>query len=54
MVYGVEAVMPSDLEHDLPRVAIYNEEENEEAHLVGVDLLEEPRELALSRTTIYQ
>ena len=54
MVYGAEAVMPSDLEHDSPRVALYNEEEKEEARLVGVDLLEEARELTLSRTTIYQ
>ena len=54
MVYGAEAVMPTDLEHDSPRVALYNEEENEEARLVGVDLLEEARELALSRTAIYQ
>ena len=54
MVYGAEAVMPTDLEHDSPRFALYNEEENEEARLVGVDLLEEARELALSRTAIYQ
>ena len=54
MVYGAEAVMPSDLEHDSPRVALYNKKENEEARLVGVDLLEEARELVLSRTEIYQ
>ena len=54
MVYGAEAVMPFDLEHDSPRVALYNEEENEEARLVGVDLLEEARKLTLSRTTKYQ
>ena len=29
MVYGAEAVMPSDLEHDSPRVANYVEEDNE-------------------------
>ena len=45
--------MPSDLEHDSPLVFLYNEEENEEARLVAVDLLEEAHELALSRTTIY-
>ena len=54
MVYGADAVMPSNLEHNSPRVALYNEEENKEARLVGVDLLEEARELALSRTGIYQ
>ena len=50
MVYGEEAIMPSDLKHDSPRVAHYKEK----ARLVGVDLLEEARELLLSMTAIYQ
>ena len=54
MVYEAEAVMPSDLDNDSPQVGLYNEEENEEARLVGIDILEEARELALSRTAIYQ
>jgi len=54
MVYGAKAIMPSDLEHDSPRVAAYIEKDNESARQDGLDLLEEERKLALSRTAIYQ
>ncbi|KAM0870827.1 hypothetical protein ACQ4PT_039776 [Festuca glaucescens] len=54
LVYGAEAVMPTDIDHDSPRVVNYTEEENELASQNGVDLLDEDRELALSRTAIYQ
>ena len=54
MVYGAEAVMPIDLEHDSPRVVNYVEEDNEASRQLSVDLLEEARELALARTAIYQ
>ena len=54
MVYGAEAVMPTDLEHDSPRVVNYVEEDNESSRQLSVDLLEEGRELALARTAIYQ
>ena len=54
MVYGVEAVLPTDLKHDSPRVATYNEDDNKQARQDSVDLLEEERELAASRTAIYQ
>nr|XP_051211570.1 uncharacterized protein LOC127329063 [Lolium perenne] len=51
--YGAEAVMPTDIAHDSPRVANYVEEENEHARQDDVDLLDEARDLALSRTAIY-
>ena len=54
MVYGAEAVLPSDIIHDSPRVANYVETENEQARLTSVELLEEARELALTRSAIYQ
>ncbi|XP_051209799.1 uncharacterized protein [Lolium perenne] len=54
LVYGAEAVMPTDIAHDSPRVANYVEEENEHARQDNVDLLDEVRDLALSRTVIYQ
>ena len=54
LVYGAEAVIPTDIEFDSPRVTIYTEEEAEEACQDGVDLLEEGRLLALSRSSIYQ
>ena len=54
MVYGAEAVLPSDIIHDSPRVANYVETENEQARRNSVDMLEEARELALERSAIYQ
>jgi hypothetical protein len=54
MVYGAEAVIPTDIIHDSPRVQLYTEQEVKEARENDVDLLEEARELALARTTIYQ
>src|SRR3954452_10856947 len=54
MVYGAEAVMPTDLEHDSPRVVNYTEAKNELAHQDGIDQLNEARSLARSRTAIYQ
>ena len=54
MVYGAEAVMPTDLEHDSPRVIHYVEEENELARQNGLDLADEERDLVRSRTAIYQ
>jgi len=54
MVYGAEAVIPTDIIHDSPRVQLYTEEEVKEARENDVDLLEEQRELALARSAIYQ
>jgi transposase InsO family protein len=39
MVYGAEAVKPSDLEHDSPRVAAYIEKDNESTRQDGLDHL---------------
>ena len=54
LVYGSEAVLPADIEFDSPRVVLYTEEEAKKANEDGLDLLEEARELALSRSAIYQ
>src|SRR4051812_16104509 len=54
MVYGAEAVMPPDLEHASPRVVNHTEAKNELACQDGVDQLDEARDLAPSRTAIYQ
>jgi hypothetical protein len=53
-VYGAEAVLPTDVIHDAPRVVRYTEEEAKEAREDDVDLLEEAREITLSRTAVYQ
>ena len=54
LVYGAEVVVPTDIEFDSPRMTMYTEAETKEAREDGVDLLEEGRLLALSRSTIYQ
>ena len=53
-VYGAEAVLPTDIQFDAPRVALYTETEAKEAQENDVDLLEEARELTLSWSAIYQ
>ena len=54
LVYVAEAVLPSDIIHDSPRVAAYVEVENEKTRQDAVDLLEEERERVLERSAIYQ
>jgi hypothetical protein len=54
LVYGAEAVLPTNIIHDAPRVVLYTEQEVKEAREDNVDLLEEAREQELARTAIYQ
>ncbi|KAK1698561.1 hypothetical protein QYE76_015258 [Lolium multiflorum] len=54
LVYGSEAVLPSDIIHDSPRVSAYNEETDDEARQLSVDLIEEARNLADQRSAIYR
>src|SRR3954462_11299487 len=54
MVYGAEAILPSDILHDAARVAAYDEDDTGESRCLDVDLLEEERVLACQRSTIYQ
>ena len=54
LLYGAEAVIPTDIKFDSPRITMYTETEAREAHEDGVNLLEEARLLALSRSAIYQ
>ena len=53
-VYGAEAVPPSDIHHDSPRVAAYVEADNEKACQEALDLLDEERDLAEACSVIYQ
>ena len=41
LVYGAEAVLPTDLLHNAPRVELYTEAEAEQARQDAVDHLEE-------------
>jgi hypothetical protein len=54
LVYGAEAVLPTDIEFDAPTVVQYTEKQAKEAREDGVDLLEEAREQALARSALYQ
>ena len=54
LIYGAEAIMPTDIEHDASRVVLYTEEAAKQAHEDEVDLPEEARELAETRSAIYQ
>ena len=54
MVYEAEAVLPSDIHHDSPRVANYVEADNERACQEALDLLDEKWDMALARSAVYQ
>jgi hypothetical protein len=54
MVYGAEAVLPSDIRHDSPRVTAYVKAHNEQAHQDSLNALEEERDLAAAQSAIYQ
>jgi hypothetical protein len=46
LVYGAEAILPSDVQYDSPRVVVYEEEDAEKSTQLSVDLLVEERYLA--------
>ena len=54
MVYEAEAVLPSDIRHDSPRVAAYVEADNKTTRQDALDLLDEERDIAAARLAIYQ
>ena len=54
MVYGAEAVPPSDIRHDSPRVAACVEAHNGKARRDAIDPLDEERDLAAARSAIFQ
>jgi hypothetical protein len=54
LVYGAEAVLPTNIEFDAPRIVQYTEKQAKEACEDGIDLLEEAREQALARSVLYQ
>ncbi|XP_066344336.1 uncharacterized protein [Miscanthus floridulus] len=54
MVYGSEAILPTDLNYGAPRVKAYNEQANEASLEDAMDLLDEARDIALLRLAKYQ
>jgi transposase InsO family protein len=54
LVYGAEAILPTDLENGSPRVRGYDEGTNQRAHEDSLDQLDEARTVALMHSVRYQ
>ena len=54
MVYGSEAILPTDLDYGAPRVRAYNEWGAEVSLEDAMDWLDEARDVALLRSAKYQ
>jgi transposase InsO family protein len=54
LVFGAEAVLPTDVRYCAPRVVAYVEEDVEKALADAQDLLNEARDVALARSAVYQ
>jgi hypothetical protein len=54
LVYGSEAVLPTDLEYGPPRLKAYNEQSNDVARENALDQLEEASNIALLLSARYQ
>ncbi len=54
LVYGLEAMLPTELRHQSTRVQKYSDEEHEEQRSDDVNLLEEHRERVAIRAASYQ
>jgi transposase InsO family protein len=54
LVYGAEAVLPTDLEYGSPRVGGYDEGTNQRAREDSLDRLDEARTVALMHSARYQ
>jgi transposase InsO family protein len=54
LVYGAEAVLPTDLEYGSPRVKGYDEGANQQAREDSLDQLDEARNMALMHSASYQ
>ena len=53
LVYGAEAVLPTDLEYGSPRLKAYNERNNQTNREDSLDQLEEARDVALLHSARY-
>jgi transposase InsO family protein len=54
LLFGVEAVLPTDVWYCAPRVEAYVEEDAQTALEDARDLLDEARDVALARSAVYQ
>jgi hypothetical protein len=54
LVYGAEAVLPTDLEYRSPKVKGYDEDTNQRAREDSLDQLDEARDMAMMHSAKYQ
>jgi transposase InsO family protein len=54
LVYGAEAVLPTDLEYGSPRTRAYDDQSNQTSREDSLDQLEEARDVALLHSARYQ
>jgi hypothetical protein len=54
LVYGVEAILPTDLEYGSPRTRAYDDRRNHTDREDSLDQLEEARDMALLHSARYQ
>ena len=54
MVYGSEAILPTDLDYGAPRIRAYDEQGAEASHEDTMDQLDEACDIAILRSTKYQ
>jgi hypothetical protein len=54
LVYGSEAMLPTNLEYGSPRLKAYNEQSNDAMRENTLDQLKEARDIALLHSTRYQ
>jgi hypothetical protein len=54
LLFGAEAVLPTDVRYCAPRVVSYIKEDAQTALEDALDLLDEARDIALARSAVYQ
>jgi transposase InsO family protein len=54
LVYGVEAILPTNLEYGSPRTKAYDDQNNQTSREDSLDQLEEARDVALLHSARYQ
>jgi hypothetical protein len=54
IVYGAEAILPTDLEYGSPRVRAYDDQSNRANREDSLDQLEEAQDVALLHSARYQ
>jgi hypothetical protein len=54
LVYGAEAILPTDLEYGSPRARAYDDQSNRTSREDSLDQLEEARDMALLHSARYQ